>query len=84
MNLYTTTINHHELHCSNGTILFSYDVAVACRPKGSDFTYVHENYLTRSQTTTRSINKYAPKGVERVKLTDEQFKLKLKEIVANG
>lgn len=80
MQLYTISINHHEIYFNNGTVLFAFDKAVACMPKGGTFCYV----TSEQKRFSRFINKYCPKTTERIELTDEQFKLKLKEIVANG
>lgn len=82
MQLYTHSINHHELYLENGTILFVYDSTVACTPKGSNFCYVNKKYV--QPNFKRCLNLYCPKGVERILLDDEQMKLKLKEILSNG
>lgn len=84
MKLFNQSISHHELYLENGTILFSYDSPVACTPKGSNFCYVNKKYAKYSPTTSKHLNTYCPKGVERILLDDEQMKLKLKEILSNG
>ena len=84
MKLFNESISHHELYLENGTILFSYDSPVACTPRGSNFCYVNKKYAKYSPTTSKHLNLYCPKGMERILLDDEQMKLKLKEIMANG
>lgn len=84
MKLFNQSISHHELYLENGTILFVYDSAIACTPKGSNFCYVNKKYAKYSPNMTRYLNIYCPKGIERILLDDEQMKLKLKEIMANG